>query len=314
MRIPGQVALLLAVLLCPACDGMEWRSGAESGDTLRTYAMPRPPAMMVETMDRAAYIAEKYWQAFDFRDTTWLADTVSLEQAFVNYLGALEYTPREAATASLRDMFRRAEVEERMYRRLAELSEHYLYDPNSPMRDDELYIPVLDELAVSPVLDTLEKIRPMHQRAMIGKNRVGTVAAEIRYETPEGRRGSLSRLRTPYVLLFFHDPDCGVCRDVTAGLDASPLLRGMIEEGRLTIFTLYPDGDEQAWRNHTAEMPQRGWVHGWDRGQQIRRQYLYDVRARPTLYLLDADKRVMLKDVSRVEMIEAWLAQYADEK
>lgn len=311
---PGAAAVLLGALLCASCGGAGRPAVAERADTVRTYAIPRPPAMMADQQSRAAYVAERYWHAFDFRDTTWLSDTASLEQTFANYLGAVKYAPRETAASSLRDMLRRAEVEGRMYRRLAELTERYLYDPHSPMYDYELYGSALDAMLASPVLDTLEKIRPAHQREVIGRNRVGSVAAEIRYETPDGRRGALSRLRTPYVLLFFHDPDCGMCRELTMRLDASPMLRGLIDGGRLTVLTVYPDQDEQAWRAHAAEMPQRGWVHGWDRAQAIKGGNLYDVRARPTLYLLDGGRRVLLKDAYSVDAIESWFAQHADGK
>lgn len=310
----GAAALLLGALLCVSCGGAGRPAVAQGADTLRTYDMPRPPAMMADPEARAAYVAEKYWHAFDFRDTTWLSDTASLEQTFANYLGALEYAPREAASSSLRDMLRRAKVEGRMYRRLAELAERYLYDPNSPMRDYELYGSALDAMLASPVLDTLEKIRPAHQREVIGRNRVGSVAADIRYETPDGRTGALSRLRTPYVLLFFHDPDCGMCRELTMRLDASPMLRRLIDGERLTVLTVYPDQDEQAWRTHAAEMPQRGWVHGWDRAQTLNEKDIYDVRARPTLYLLDGGRRVLLKDAYSVDAIEGWFAQHADDR
>lgn len=316
--INGRSIFLIAAttfgLLLASCGGSGRQPAAEGGDTLRRYAVPLPPAMIVEPEARAAYVAEKYWNAFDFRDTAWIADTASLEQAFANYVGALTYAPRETAAASLRDMLRRSEVEGRMYRRLAELAERYLYEPNSPMRDYELYAEALDAMLASPVLDTLEKIRPAHQRAMIGKNRVGAVAADIRYETPDGRQGALSRLRTPYVLLFFHDPDCGMCRQLTMQLDASPLLRGLIDGARLMVLTVYPDEDGQAWRAHAAEMPQRGWVHGWDRTQRIREQELYDVRARPALYLLDGRRRVLLKDVYSVGEIERWFGEHPEDK
>ena len=292
----GATVLLLGALLCASCGGAGRPAVAERADTVRTYAIPRPPAMMAEPEARAAYVAERYWQAF------------------ANYLGAVKYAPREVAVASLRDMLRRAEVEGRMYRRLAELTERYLYDPHSPMYDYELYGSALDAMLASPVLDTLEKIRPAHQREVIGRNCVGSVAAEIRYETPDGRTGALSRLRTPYVLLFFHDPDCGMCRELTMRLDASPMLRGLIDGGRLTVLTVYPEEDEQAWRAHAAEMPQRGWVHGWDRAQAIKEGDIYDVRARPTLYLLDSGRRVLLKDAYSVDAIESWFAQHADDR
>ena len=36
------------------------------------------------------------------------------------------------------------------------------------------------------------------------------------------------------------------------------------------------------------------WIHGYDKGMEIMRKRLYDIKAFPTLYLLDSDKNVIL--------------------
>ena len=49
-----------------------------------------------------------------------------------------------------------------------------------------------------------------------------------------------------------------------------------------------------------------------DASQAISRQRLYDLKAIPCLYLLDADKRVLLKDAT-VEQVELYLKEHAGE-
>lgn len=323
LKIAGEALSSLRLLLCVsalalvvvACGGNAGQSAAASDAARsakssadrpaeRRYVVPRPPALLNDPYDRLEYVSEHYWDAFDFGDKSWLADTAAMEQTFADFVGVLGYAPADMASASLCDMLRRAETDADMYRRFAELSEHYFYDPNSPLRNEELYISVLDELLAASELDSLEKLRPAYQRMMISKNRVGTVAADIVYETPNGRSSSLRSLRAPYVLLFFHDPDCATCRALTAELDRSPVLQAAIDAGQLVVLTIYPDADEQAWRNHVADMPHKGWIHGWDRAQLLNAGDIYDLRARPSLYLLDKDKRVLIKDIARVEPIE----------
>ena len=80
----GSMPLLFASLLCVSCGGTGRRPVVEGGDTLRTYAVPQPPAMIADPASRAAYMVENYWKAFDFRDTTWLADTASLELSLIH--------------------------------------------------------------------------------------------------------------------------------------------------------------------------------------------------------------------------------------
>ena len=49
-----------------------------------------------------------------------------------------------------------------------------------------------------------------------------------------------------------------------------------------------------------------GWIDAYDAEQTILNQNLYDLKAIPTLYLLDKDKKVLLKDAS-VGQIEVYL-------
>ena len=65
----------------------------------------------------------------------------------------------------------------------------------------------------------------------------------------------------------------------------------------LTILTVYPDEDLDEWLAYLPNMPAT-WVHGYDKGMRVSREKLYDIRAIPTIYLLDRDKMVILKDAS----------------
>lgn len=296
---PGAAAVLLGVLLCASCGGAA--SSRRQADTVsapaeRRYSLPLVPGVIAEPSERAEYVLDRYWNKFDFRDTTWLADTAAFEQTFANYMGVAGMVPRDRAAASLRDLFAAASVEPSMYRRFAEVAELYLYEPNSPMRDEELYESVLLVLLDSQVLDEDEKVRPRHQLWMCSKNKVGSRAADIRYRTPSGATGKLYGLTVPYVILFFHDPDCGMCREVAMRMDASPAIRKLIDAGRLVVLCIYADEDEQAWRSHVAQMPLQGWIYGWDKWQTLRTQESYDLRATPTLYLLGPRQEVLVKN------------------
>ena len=41
----------------------------------------------------------------------------------------------------------------------------------------------------------------------------------------------------------------------------------------------------------------------------MRKEELYDLRAIPSLYLLDKDKKVLLKDCASVDMVETYLVR-----
>ncbi len=51
----------------------------------------------------------------------------------------------------------------------------------------------------------------------------------------------------------------------------------------------------------------REWLHAYDPGMVITRERLYDIKAIPTIYLLDSDKKVLLKD-SSIQAVESFFS------
>ena len=86
------------------------------------------------------------------------------------------------------------------------------------------------------------------------------------------------------------------------------MLNELQELGRLKILAIYPDTDIEAWRDYQPNMPKR-WISGYDADMAISRDRSYNLRAIPALYLLDSEKRVLVKDGTDVSYIEYMIAQ-----
>ncbi|MDE5730289.1 MAG: DUF5106 domain-containing protein [Alistipes sp.] len=292
--------ILLGAAACrrgrPAAEG-----GADVVPSARSLSRPAPSG------ERADYPKEHYWDDFDFSDTLFIAsaDTLAMLRAMGGYAALCSSPEDPPAIARLME---RASGSKAMLLCFASLCERILYDPNSPLRSDELYAPVLEALVRSPLLDRWEKMAPEHDLRLIRRNRRGTAAADFRYMELSGRSGRLYDLRADFTLLFFNNPDCGMCGQLRDDLLASPFIGGLVREGRLAVLALYPDEDLEAWRAHAGRMP-REWVYGCDPGQEISRKELYDLRAIPSLYLLDGDKRVLLKDAFSAAEVERSLRE-----
>lgn len=182
-------------------------------------------------------------------------------------------------------------------------------DPNSPLRNDELYIPLLEAVIASPFYDSTAKIRPAYRLEMARKNRVGRPAADFTYTLADGSRGTLYEVDAPYTLVYINNPDCNACEEILARLKDSPIIANKLKTGELRIVAIYPDEDLTAWRKHRKEVPDEGWINGYDAELAMRKLELYDLRAIPSLYLLDEKKNVLLKDCTSVDWIEACLVQ-----
>lgn len=295
------VALLI---VCASCGGRQKPANAATGDThKKIYEMPRIPAMISEPLEQAEYFAQHYWDNFDFADTVNIDNPDYTEQAFTNYVQVLLNIPRETGDASIAAMFRKARAGKEIFLHFADLAEKYLYDPNSPFRDEEYYITVLESVLANPALDQWERIRPQEQLRMALKNRVGTTAADFRYTLGSGESGTLHKIKSPYTLVFINNPGCPACRDTQAQIENSQFLTQLIDEGVLTVLAIYPDEDLAEWHKHASEIP-ASWINSYDKELKMKKDELYDLKAIPTLYLLDSDKTVMLKDVMSIPLIE----------
>ena len=169
----------------------------------KEFRLPDVPVTLTAPEDRAAYLSLHYWDHFDFADTSLISRPEITEQAFVDFLGILPYTDR--AQAAIDTLFRRAATGQEMLYHFIGLSDKYLYEPNSPMHDEELHILVLRALLDNPCLSDTDKIRPRHLLEMALKNRPGDVATDFTVVCRDGRSRRLSDIKAGYVLVYFNE-------------------------------------------------------------------------------------------------------------
>lgn len=300
------IVIVLALCLC-SC-GNKNKNNAEQIEF--KIKMPDIPAMFVSDMERREYLAVHFWDNLNFSDTTFLAHNAVLDQAFADYLASISAVPYDVAAYAINGMLAKAVATPAVFDRFTELYEHYLYDPNSPARNEELYIPVLEFIVNSDKVDDISKLRPRSQLEMAMKNRVGHKAADITVRTADGRKVSLYGTDAEYIILYINNPDCHACAEVTAQLVNSGTILSLLQNGVARIFAVYPDEDIAAWRNHLPKMP-AGWINGYDESLEMRDAETYDLRAIPSLYLLDRNKNVLIKDAASVAPLEMFFQQNA---
>lgn len=60
----------------------------------------------------------------------------------------------------------------------------------------------------------------------------------------------------------------------------------------LNILMVYPDKNIDTWKKHLSTIPDT-WTNGYDKSTVIVDKQVYDLKAIPTLYSLNKDKRVI---------------------
>ncbi|MDR0976967.1 MAG: DUF5106 domain-containing protein [Prevotellaceae bacterium] len=317
-----RAAALCVLSLClTACGSKAHSAGSDTADSTTTTTvatdtvgtnklqMPDIPTMLTTPAERLNFLTRNYWTHYDFADTVGIKNPEYAEQAWVDYVDLLGRIPTADASPIIRSFFGEAEGNPIVYNYFAGLADKYLYDPNSPLRNEELYIPVLDQMLASNLPTGAEKIRAKDRRVMAEKNRPGRRAADFVYTVSTGEKGTLYGLSAAYTLLFLNNPGCHACRETIEALKQSPVVGHYQQNGNLRILAVYPDEDRSEWVHYLSEFPAE-WVNGYDAALAIQSKNLYDLKAIPTLYLLDKDKTVLLKDAT-VPAIEQYLQTVA---
>lgn len=316
--IPVSIIIMLAFFTFSGCTSQSSKQSDNTSSTKSNalvhpensapkFPLPTVPVMITNSEDVVSYLSKHYWDLYNFADTNLIAQPDITEQGLVDYIQLLNRLSSIEAEKSLTTMLDQAKSHPTMYSHFASLYEKYLYDPNSPFRNDELYIPIVNHLVESRVLSHAQQEAYRFQQKMVLKNRVGTTATNFAYTLATGEKRMMHALQSNYLILFFTNPDCPSCSITTDQLVNSKALQGVFALNNptsimLTVLSVYPDSSINEWLKALPSLPQKHWVNSYDDGEIIANKLLYDIKAIPTLYLLDKNKKVILKDATLEEI------------
>ena len=238
------------------------------------FPFPEIPTAFTEPEVRKSYLLTHYWDKFNFADTTLVNNRDVTEQGFVNFIALLAdgTTQEDLIRKSLENWCRMFVSSEYASQKLMDMADSYLYNPNSPFYNEYLYEIYLESLTKD------------------------SQATDFTYYLSDGTRRTLADtpVKNNFLLLIFYDPECDTCHDTLLRMAADAALMNAVRTGKVTVLAVYTEGNEEAWLKALSDMPE-GWIVGTDR-EAVKTEALYDLKAMPTLYLLDNKKRVVLKD------------------
>lgn len=268
------------------------------------FTLPAIPDTLQTVESRSSYLVAHYWDRFSFADSLqFMNQPEMVEQAVVDYVDLFRLVPATEAENSLSALMDQASVTLNGFLFFYNTLEKYLYDATSPMRNEALFIPVLQKMMASNKLSDDDKLRPAMLLKSVSKNKVGSMAADFSYTKPDGSQHQLSEVQTPLTLLLFFDPECDDCHQVIMRLEKTDVLNQLTADRQLTVLAVYPGENKRLWQTMAQHMLPT-WEIGMDESQTIYNKELYDILGFPSMYLLDQQKTVILKDASLTALEE----------
>lgn len=304
------IAILLSLTACNG--GSDKKSNKNKEAQTLHFSLPTLPISITSEQDAQSFMIRHYWDSFPFADTMCIHQENFLEPFFANYVNMLFQAPEKVAEEGMRNLMKAAHTEKNVFQHVAQLCKNYFYDPNSPFLKEDFYIPVLEAQLESSLLDSLDKESPSFLYTIALRNRVGQKASDFDfvpviqnfpYTDDPTQVQKMYSIKAPYLLIFFNNPGCPNCKQVMGEIQASVLLTQLIENERLVILSLYPDSDLEAWYEYLPNLPDN-WINAYNPDSYVKNNNIYDLKAIPTLYLLDRDKNVLIKDGTSAAQLE----------
>ncbi len=268
------------------------------------FTPPTMPIMLQNEAEKFNFLALHWWDNFAFNNLSCIQNNNIAERAFQDFIHICSSVDKEMHNKAINHLMQQTKADKslQMYKHFYNLAEKYFYNPNSPFRDEEHFALYIDYVLADNSFNPTEKIKPKLHLRDINKNRIGTKASDFEYITSKGSKNRLYNLKTDYTLIYFNNPDCEDCKRSSRELANSKTINKLISEGKLTLLSMYVDEDIALWKNHHQNVS-NSWINARDGSKDFKIQkQLYIIRAIPSLYLLDKNKMVILKDVDVKEV------------
>lgn len=263
------------------------------------FPYPTPPEALTTLSERTNYLVEHFWDRCNLKSA--FSSRAKLAVAFRDYVSFMPYASSDTVHESINRLINEVKGNKNNLLTLGEIAESALYSDSAEVLSDELYIPFATAVASNKKIPGASRARFEHQARVLTNSQLGAVAPPLPFETVDGVKSDLSKVESPYILLFFNDPDCDDCTLVKARLAADFSTRQLIDKGILKIVSIYPDSPSDEWKESVSRYPAT-----WVVGASEEADDTFDMRNAPVMYFLDKDRKIIAKNMVIDNVINAF--------
>lgn len=285
-----------------------------------------------------------YWDKFNLSDSTLYkpAGGLSEDDSFsameteaAHFFSLLKNCPDSVARVAVDNLMNKAVLASGggfdAYGQIMGIAEKYFYNVQSPYYCEERLLPFLDHKIARSDIPEIEKSREKFLAFIIRRNSVGYVAEDFEYVTlkgevchlwdrfseyrisitkpacngnGDGEEYKVEKVHFPPIMVVFFTADCRDCREGIISLSYSAIVRNLVKEKKLRVMAICTEGNLSS----VSSIIPKDWIAGSD-GGYIARNRLYSIRHTPSVYYMDKEGTVLLRDASVSSAIQFLLEQ-----
>ena len=268
---------------------------------MQTPEVPEIPAGEDSVTFSYNYYKNHFWDGIDITDPGLLRSPL-LHNKIMDYLDNVVVQQVDTVIKEVDHLLQIAQRSPEAFRYLLlTLTNKYV----SPKINghDEVFVFLVDNYYLNGLATwtdqvTIDKLE--ERAASIRPNFIGDPAHPFILQDTLGTDYALYDIRAKYTVLYFYDPDCGHCKKATPMLyEAYADLRAKDVE----VLAICTTTDKERWQEFIVEND-LNWPNLADLNGVTHIKFYYDVRSTPTVYILDKDKKILLKKIASEDVPE----------
>lgn len=252
------------------------------------------------------YYKKHYWDYFDLSDSR-LLHTPLYSKKVDEYFDQLVVVHPDSVIASVDQLIELARPNNET---VSWLVWHFVSEYQNPqyMGFDVVFIHLADNyFAKEEILNATPSVKQtIQERADAMRPLVlGSPAPDLMLIDTSGAYRSFMSMRNKYVMLFFWDYDCSICRRELE--KTQELIKTTTHD--IGVFAISVNGDLEKWKEAIKER-KYNWVNvNGTRSVTQDFHMLYDTHGTPAIFLLDKDKKIIAKQLS-AEQVESFIENF----
>jgi len=262
---------------------------------MQTPTVPDVPEDADSLIFRYTYYKTHFWDGIDVADPGLLRSPL-LHNKIMDYLDNVVIQQADTVIIAVDELIADSKKNDEAFRYML-ISLTNKYESSKVMGFDKVFVHLVDKyyLTGQATWTDTEVIKKLAERAdTIRPNFIGNPAPAFILQDTLGRDYSLYDIEAKYTVLYFYDPDCGHCKTVTPGLYEA---YADLQAKNVEVLAICTTTDGKRWHEFIVDND-LGWINLADLAAKTHFKYYYDVRSTPTVYILDKDKKILLKKIA----------------
>lgn len=262
---------------------------------MQTPVVPPVPDGVDSIWFKYSYYRDHFWDGISIADPGLLRSPM-LSNKIMDYLDNVIIQQADSVIIAVDQLIQDSKSNDEAFRYLL-ITLTNKYESSPVMGFDKVFVHLVDQyyLTNQASWTDTETIKKLKERAAsIRPNFIGNPAPAFTLQDTLGIDFSLYDIQADYTILYFYDPDCGHCKKATPILyEAYPELNAKGVE----VLAICATTDSKRWHKFIVEYD-LDWLNLADMESKTNIKYYYDVRTFPTVYILDKDKKILIKKIA----------------